>query len=215
MTDIIDVNLTDTDEPEAEEITVEDELDVLVPPPETATLSTGLVVRYEPLLTKQFFLLLRIITNGAGPALLDPTFLRAKDKEGAEAWGQKLMALIIVAVPDAAEETLAFVRAMVKPDGLVEPQSRRDKLKLSEEDKAHNRALWEQLIDDLDNPPLEDTFEVIEGVVRREAKNLSALGKRIAGMLRAAQLAGKLPASATPPKQSTANSSEPSAERST
>ena len=40
----------------------------------------------------------------------------------------------------------------------------------------------------LDNPELEDLVDLIEAIVRREAKDIMALGKRLAAMLKLAKV---------------------------
>lgn len=169
----------------------ESELDALAPIAEKAKLSTGTVVVYEPLKTRQFFGLLRIVTRGAGSALGDPALFSLNSDTTAEEWGQKLLALILVAVPNAENETVAFIQSMVKPDGLIDKPVQ----SLTKADKAHNAALWTKLSEELYNPELEDTLTILEDVVKRESSDLVALGKRVATMLRIAQKTGQLPES--------------------
>lgn len=192
----------------------DNELDALSPVPEMTKLSTGTAVVYEPLKTRQFFGLLRIVTRGAGAALADPNLFSLNAETTAQEWGQKLLALILVAVPNAENETVGFIQSMVKPDGLVDKPA----LALTKADKAHNAALWATLSEDLFNPELEDTLTILEDVVKRESSDLVALGKRVATMLKVAQKTGQVPESAQPALESltfpdptsSADSAEPS-----
>jgi hypothetical protein len=176
----------------------ESELDALAPVAETTKLSTGTAVVYEPLKTRQFFGLLRIVTRGAGAALGDPTLFSLNSDTTAQEWGQKLLALILVAVPNAENETVAFIQSMVKPDGLVDKPAR----SLTKADTAHNAALWATLSEELFNPELEDTLTILEDVVKRESSDLVALGKRLATMMKVAQKTGQVPETAQPALES-------------
>ena len=199
----------------SEQVTDINELDGLDPVTEKVKLSSGLVVHYQSLKTKQFFKLLRIITRGARHALSSPELLVRADAT-AEEWGQKLLALILVAIPDAEEEALDFIRSMVTPDGLIERKGRSD---LSKTEKEHNEQVWLQFYMDLENPELEDTLTIIEDVVKRESKDLAALGKRLGAMMSVAKKTGQISkeqeALFNLPTSSEANSSEGSAEPST
>ena len=79
---------------------------------------------------------------------------------------------------------------MVKPVGLVD---RRGGAKLNKQDNERNTELWTRVITDLDNPELDDLVTVIEAVVRREADDLVALGKRLGAMFRLAEKTGQIP----------------------
>lgn len=166
-----------------------DELDALSPPPEELTLSTGTQVVFENLKARQFFKLLRIITHGAAPMMGNPGLFNL-DGDAAQL-AARLTALVAMAVPDAEDETIDFVLAMVKPKGLIEGRS------LNKADKERNEELWDQVHKDMENPELDDLFSVIEGVVKRESEDLAALGKRLSSLFKAAKKTGQLPSTTT------------------
>jgi len=163
------------------------EIDTLVPVPEDGkiTLSTGTVLVLQPLKARQFFKLLRIVTHGAAPVL--PT-LQFNADDSTEEWVQKFLAVVLMALPESDQETLEFIASMVKPDGLIEGR------KLNKADEQRNDALWDAVEKDLNNPELEDLLTIIEAIVRNEAEDLKALGKRLMSMLELAKKTGQLPA---------------------
>lgn len=169
------------------------ELDALDPVPEQVKLQSGTVVLLEDLKARQFFKLLRILTRGAVPVLSDLSLFKVNSDTSAEEFTTRLLTLLLLAVPEAEDETIEFVLAMVKPLGLIEGR------KLNKQDTERNNELWAKLISELDNPELDDLVSIIEAVVQREAADIQALGKRLMGMLRLAQKTGQVPASLIPP----------------
>ena len=162
----------------------ESELDRLDPEPATVTLTSGFVLEIVRLRTRQFFRLLRVLTHGAGPAMMRAG-LDFKDNPGE--FASKLVVLVVMSIPDAESEAVAFLQSMCKPAGLVDkPESQ-----LSKPQAAENKALWDKFNEALFNPPLEDTIDLIEAVVRQEAPELQALGKRLEGMLKLFQKTGQ------------------------
>lgn len=190
---------------EPDDASLDDELDRLDPVPETLILSTGTEIHLLRLGTRQLFRLLRIITHGAGPNLMQ-TGIDFRDDP--EVFAGKLMALVLFSIPDAEEEAIGFLQSVCEPAGLSGKKPR-DMTKQEREDEL---ALWQELADDLVNPPPEDTLDIVEAVVRREAPELSALGKRLRGLLQLAQKTGQLrPGSpATPAPESQVPSPAPS-----
>lgn len=185
----------------------ENELDVLSPVPEEGKLSSGTLFYYEELRSRQLFRLLRIITRGAAPLLAggnSPLLdLRAEGVDAAE-WAERMLALLVFAVPEAEDEALEFIRSMVRPHALVEHPT-------TKSDQQRNATLSAQLSAELSNPPLEDVLTVIEGVLRRESPHLMALGKRMRVLVKVAQQTGQVPTSApSPGPTSSAASPEPS-----
>ncbi len=164
------------------------DVEVIVPEDETVTLSTGTVVRIQPLKARQFFKLLRIITHGAGGMLLNVQF---SPTDTPEAFGAKLLALVGFAIPDAEDEVIEFLLSMVEPDGI---KSGRNVTKI---DRENNKALVEELTAEMDNPELEDLVTLIEAIVTREAEDLQALGKRLMTMFDLAKKTGQVPAEMT------------------
>lgn len=178
------------------------ETDRLDPTPDFVFLESGLRVQLESLKTRQFFKLLRIITHSAMPNIAELLDAEA----GSDEFMGRLLSIVVLSIPDAEDETIEFIRAMCYPAGLVERKF------LNKQDVEHNKLLWAALDEELDNPELADTVTIIEAVVRREAADIQALGKRLGAMLSLAEKTGQLFPS---PKASTSNSSAGSRERST
>lgn len=164
---------------------LDEELDRLDPVPETLVLSTGTEVRILRLGTRQLFRLLRIITHGAGPNLMQAGI---DFRDDPEVFAGKFMALVLFSIPDAEEEAIAFLQSICEPVGLSGKKPR----EMSDKERAAELSMWTELGDDLVNPPPEDTLDIVETVVRREAPELAALGKRLRGFLQLAQKAGQL-----------------------
>jgi hypothetical protein len=148
-------------------------------------LSTGLELNVVPLQTRQLFRLMRILTHGAGAALLSSALdFSAQPEE----FVGKLLAVTVLSIPDAENETIEFVASMVEPAKLV----KKDVAKQSDAEKAANQALWDQVNTDLYNPDPMDLLEIVERVVRAEAPELQALGKKIGRFLELAKKTGAL-----------------------
>lgn len=164
------------------------DVEVIVDEGDTVALSSGTEVVIQPLKARQFFKLLRIITHGAGGMLLNVKF---SGDDTPEEFGAKLLALVGFAIPDAEEEVIDFLLSMVTPAG--EKTGR----KLSKEEIAHNKQLAEDLFGELYNPELEDLVTLVEAIVKREAADLQALGKRLMAMFDLAKKTGQVPAEMT------------------
>lgn len=184
------------------------ELDALDPVPEAVKLSTGTVVQLESLRARQFFKFLRIITHGAVPNMRDFSILRMDGDTSAEEFAVRLVSLLALSIPDAEDEAIEFLRSMSKPAGLIEGRRA-----LNKQDQERNAELWAQLDDDLENPELDDLITLIEAIVRREAEDIQALGKRLGAMLNLAEKTGQIPSQS--PTSPEANSSGDSPEAST
>jgi hypothetical protein len=163
-----------------EAVTSEDEMARMDPTPSTYTFESGLEVDIERLRTRQFFKLLRIITHGGmdvlGAVRLDPSM-------GEKAFTENLIAVIIFAVPEAEDETLEFLRSMViaKHERLPDntPPAQAGKVAKEMEANAARRIDAEFM-----NPGLNDLTGLVEVIIRREAPELKALGKRLSDTLK-------------------------------
>jgi hypothetical protein len=184
-----------------------DEIDKLDPIPETVTLKSGLQVQLESLKARQFFKLLRIVTHGALPGMRDAGLLDFDELDTEEFLG-RLLSVTLLSIPDAEDETIGFIRSMVYPVGLVERKG------LNKQDAERNTLLWEALDVELENPELDDIVSIIEAVVKREAEDIQALGKRLASMMKLAEKTGQIDSSPSP-SESTSTSSAESPARST
>ncbi len=185
------------------------EIDKLDPIPETVTLRSGLEVQLESLKARQFFKLLRIITHGALPGMREAGLFDMDDLDTEEFLG-RLLSVTLLSIPDAEDETIAFIRSMVYPTGLI------DRRGLNKQDIQHNEVLWAGLDAEMENPDLDDVVTIIEAIVKRESDDIQALGKRLASMMKLAEKTGQIDASPSPsPKASTSVSSAESPARST
>ena len=148
-------------------------------------------VLVEKLRTRQLFKFLKILTVGAGSILSE---LRIDKDTAAEELAQELIAILVISIPDAEDETIDFLRSMVKPVDLIEPER-------SKADREINVEKYTDLYKLLDNPEPEDTFALLQRIVKNEAPNMVALGKQIAALLPSAAKASS--SSKKPTKKST------------
>src|SRR4051812_30001761 len=162
-----------------------EEIDKLDPQDQVVQLRSGHFVRFEALRTRQFLKLLRIVTHGALPGMSQAGMLSLESLSSAEFLGQ-FLTMTLLSIPDAEDETVEFIRSMVYPDGLI------DRKGLNKQDVEHNKQLWAELDEELENPDLGDLITIIEAVVRREADDIQALGKRLAAMMSLAAKTGQL-----------------------
>jgi hypothetical protein len=152
------------------------ELDRIDPQPLQCKLHTGLTLDIQRMRTRQFFRLLRVLTHGAGPALMQNSL----DFKGeASEFAGKLLMLVVVSIPDAEQEAVAFLASMTRPAGLVEKQASQ----LTKAETEANAALWARFNEDMHNPEIEDTMDLVEAIVRQEAPELQALGKKLERMI--------------------------------
>ena len=164
------------------------DIEVIVDEGDTVTLESGTELVIIPLKARQFFKLLKIVTHGAGGMLLNIKF---SGEDTPEEFGGKLMALIGFAIPDAEDEVVDFLLSMVKPAGEKEGRN------LSKSEIAENKRLSEELFNELYNPELGDLLTILEAIVKREAGDLQALGKRLMQMFELARKTGQVPAEMT------------------
>lgn len=150
----------------------ESELDRIDPQTVLCEFSTGFTVEVVRMRTRQFFRLLRILTHGAGPAMMQAGL--NFNAEGRE-FVTQLLTLVVMSIPDAESEAVQFLASMCKPAGLIE----REGATLNKQESEANAALWKQHGEELHNPDLEDTIDLIELIIRQEAPELQALGKKL------------------------------------
>ena len=184
------------DEAVSADVTPIDEVAIIIPDlPIRRTLSTGFEIEYEELRARQFFKMLRILTRGAGPLMAEyPIDFNASGEE----LGQQLIVLLVMAIPEAEDEAIEFLKSMTKPAGL---ENARD-------DAARRRNIekYNQLDIELDNPELEDLIDVITDIVQRESADLSGLGKRLRSLFTLAQKTGQAPELKAQPTDDSPNS---------
>lgn len=150
-----------------------DELDRLDPAPIEMRLESGTEFDLEPLKLRQFLRLLRIVTRGAAD-VLDGASL---DFEDPQAFVQTFLGMVLFSIPEAEEETIDFIKSMVRPQGLT-GDPKKDLIKV------------QGLSAELDNPELEDTITIVQCIIERESEDLRALGKRLGAMFKVAEKMG-------------------------
>lgn len=150
------------------------ELDALTAEPKALALASGLEIEIERLKTRQLFKFVKIVTSGAG-GLLGSLNL-SSEGDSSEFAGQ-LLALTLVAIPEAEDEAIDFIRSLVRPAGLVVSAK-------SKKDQARNEELFQELYTELENPELEDLFTIFEQLISVEAEHVQALGKRLLSVLK-------------------------------
>lgn len=160
------------------------ELDRIDPQPETCKLSTGFTVDVVRMRTRQFFRLLRVLTHGAGPALTQSGLDFAAP---GEEFGQKLLMLVVMSIPDAEQEAIGFLASMCRPNGVVDKPASQ----LTKQESEGNQALWTRFNEELHNPDLEDTLDLIEVIIRQESPELQALGKKLQRTFKIFQATGQ------------------------
>lgn len=165
--------------------TVSTDIDTLASEPVPITLESGTEILIERLKTRQLMRLLKIVTTGAGEVLSELRF--SSDMDTSEFTGQ-LLGAVILSIPEAEDETIDFIKTMVLPANLIADAK-------SKPEREINAERIFELSKELDNPPLEDLFTIMEQVITIEAPHMLALGKRLAVLL-------KLQQNFTPAKQS-------------
>lgn len=150
------------------------EIDTLDPQPTPLALASGTKIEVERLRTRQLMKLLRILTRGAGDLLGS---LSIDAETSTEEFAGQLIGAVVISIPEAEDETIEFIQAMVSPLGLVPVRTKGD--------REYNAKIGEALYEELQNPELDDLVTIIEQVVRNEAEHILALGKRLAVLLRA------------------------------
>lgn len=153
------------------------EIDRMDPVPVPVQLVSGIKVYILPLRMRQMFKLLRIITRGGAhyiPMLKDALV----SDDPSEVFGTQLLAIAMLALPEAEDQATEFIQSVVEP---VDLRRGNDK-----QTKEHNAGVRQTLLLELDNPDLDDVVTIIEKVIEQEKDDLAALGKRLAAMFRAA-----------------------------
>lgn len=168
-------------EPEAAPEPPVAEADIILPPPTEMTLSSGIVVEFEELKARQFFRMLRILTRGAADVMAENPIDFGGDEQTIAI---QVASLLVFAIPEAEDETIDFIKSMVKPAGL-EPG--RDKAS-----RDRNEKKYAELDAELDNPELNDLLDLVNAIIQREAADLGGLGKRLRSLFETAAKAGQM-----------------------
>ncbi len=153
------------------------DIDTIAAEPTPLTLVSGLEIKVERLRTRALMSLLKILTRGASEVL---TTLRFTDETSQEEFAGQLIGAVILAIPEAEDETVEFINRMVSPVGIKEGR-------LSKSDIVANVELDEHLRKELNDPELEDLFTIVQEIIKVEAPHILALGKRLGALLQAQQ----------------------------
>lgn len=156
------------------------ELDRLDSQPTEVKLESGFPVEVVRLRTRQLFRLMRILTKGAGQALGQLNF-----GGNGEQFAQQLLGIILMAIPDAEQETIGFLQSMCKPAGIIEKPA----AQLSKAESKANDEAFARFAEEMFNPELEDTLAILEVIVANEAPDLQALGKKLSHLMTVARKA--------------------------
>lgn len=174
------------------------ETDRLDPIPELVELADGRKVEIQRLKLRQLFRLLRIITRGGAgylPMLQEAMSGAASDSERAEQFGTQLLAIALIALPEAEDEAIEFIMSVVEPEGISEGRDKRA--------RENNDHLRQELSEYLYNPDPDDAITIIQAVIDREKSDLVSLGKRLMASFKVAEKTGQLDE-----KQKTSDSTE-------
>lgn len=133
-------------------------------------LSGGLKVHVNRLKTRSTFKLFKILTRGASYALAEFDL-----GSSTEDFTEGLIYAMILAVPEAEDETIDFLRHMVTPSELIlDPKSKAE--------KEVNADILTEFERTLDDPELDDLVTIIEQIIKTEAPHIQQLGKRLSSM---------------------------------
>ena len=181
------------------------ETDRLDPPTEYLTLENGLRVRRLPLRMRQLFRLLRIVTRGGAqylPMLREAMAGATSGEDGAEVFGTQLLAVALLALPEAEDEAVDFISSVVEPAELS--------LGSDKAATARNEGLRVELGTELFNPDPQDVVSILEAVVTAEKDDLVALGKRLAATWGVATKTGQIQPDQSPPPSPSTEPTQPS-----
>lgn len=154
--------------------TVSADVDAITAEPEELTLSDGFGISVKRIRTRETFKLMKIITRGVSGSIGSLLF---SDEDSEEAFTGALLGAVIVAIPEAADESIDFIRAMVEPSKLIEnPRTKPE--------RESNDEQFERLYLALENPELEDLVTILERIIKNEAPQIRALGNRLALLLK-------------------------------
>lgn len=160
------------------------DVETLTSKPSTVTLVSGTEVEVQRLKTIQTFALMKILTAGMAGSIGELLFSSDPDETEEEREGSfaiRLIGTMLLAIPEATEETIDFVKSMVSPADLIKTPTSRG-------DKEFNLARFDALYEELNNPELEDLISIVERVIEVESPNIRALGKRLAVLFKAKSL---------------------------
>lgn len=150
-----------------------DELKALDPESQILTLKSGIPIKIEEMRLRQTTRLMRIVTRPVAQGLVDLNDLDISADADKEAFGARLVVILLTVIPESEDEFVDFLRSMVSPGNLIE------KPVLQKSDVETNKRLWAALDKELINPSKADTKMLIKEIISREASELRDLGKEL------------------------------------
>ena len=153
------------------------DLDTISSDPIPLTLESGFEIKIERLKTRALMALLKILTRGAAEVLGTLSFNSESSQE--EFTGQ-LLAAVVLAIPEAEDETVEFIQRMVSPAGIKEGR-------LSKAEIQENVELEMTLRNELYDPEIGDLITIVSEIVTNEAPHIRALGNQLGVLLKAFQ----------------------------
>lgn len=154
------------------------DIDAIAAEPTPLVLANGQEVKIERLRTRALMSLLKILTRGASEALAT---IRFGDDVSQEEFTGQLIGAVVLAIPEAEDETIEFINRMVSPSGV------RTGGRLSKADIERNVEMEQELRRTLDDPELDDLVKIISEIVKTEAPHIIALGKTLGALIRVQQ----------------------------
>lgn len=154
------------------------ELNSIDPTPEILTLSTGTQVSVSRVKTIQMLRLIKIFSAGDG---IESLMFAYSNSDSEQDLAQKVLAVLVMAIPDAEAEVVGFLQSLVEPAHLRPRDSRQVA------DHEFNERAWKNLAKDLENPEIEDTVTILTAVIKRELPEFRSLGKRLMSLIQVAQ----------------------------
>lgn len=150
------------------------DVEAIVAEAEPLTLSNGFGIKVKRIRTRETFKLLKIITGGFQGSIGSLLF---GENDSEEAFTGALLGAVIVSIPDAEDEAIDFIQAMVEPSNIVEDPRTKPEREANEEAYAKLGRLME-------NPELDDLVTIIEKIITNEGPQIRALGNRLALLLK-------------------------------
>lgn len=172
--------------------TVNEDIDAIAAEPKDLTLESGFPIKVLRIRTRATMSLLKILTRGAAEAIAGLTL--TEDSTQAEFTAQ-LMGAVLLAVPEAEEETIEFLQRMVEPAKL------NTGIRLSPGDIEWNQDQWDILKAELQDPSLDDLVTIVEAIIKAEGPHVMALGKRLRALLPTARAVEEKAQEKTPVKR--------------
>lgn len=154
---------------------VSKDVDALTSEPRELTLANGLEVKVERVRVRQLLKLLNIFANGASAFVIE-----SMNEYGVESeeFKTSLLAALASAVPEAEDQTIAFISSLVVPKEYTHrPKSAAAK-------KVNARAM-EELDAYMDNPEIEDLIEIFTVVIEVETPHIAQLVKNLSALVEA------------------------------